>query len=170
MNKKCLVCGISTNFRLNNEPICAWCKEWQVLYRRTMNFDYRLKQCLNTFHYYQIGELRKWRKRNDYSELCYERDSGMFDEGCYEGNIDTAQHLYDRFGVCMTRIKRTDSTRRDWVLAAINADVVVVKGGNGYRLYNNVKKWEIIKTHCCNPKPNISHISYFVCDENAICN
>jgi len=58
MNKDCLSCGIPTNFRLNDEPICGWCKDWQELYRRVVNFSYRLKQCLSTFHYDQMEELR----------------------------------------------------------------------------------------------------------------
>jgi len=90
--------------------------------------------------------------------------------GCYEGNVDTAQHLYDRFGVCMTRVEHMGNDTTNCTAASRSADLVVVKGGNQFRIYTDVTEDQWICSFCPNGRePDISHISYFVCDENAQC-
>lgn len=108
---------------------------------------------------------------------CYECDMSSLNPGCYAGNISTKQHFFDRFGICMRRSQKTGSQNRSCTPAKRSADAVVVKGGPQFRLYINVTKGQRLCTYCpASPlaeaackKPDISHISYFVCDENATC-
>lgn len=107
---------------------------------------------------------------------CYECDMGDLTPKCYSGNIGNAQHFFNRFGICMKMTHKTGAQNKSCTSAKWNADAVVVKGGPGFRLYTNVKKGNKLCTYCppgmpsiaCK-KPNISHIGYFKCNENAVC-
>lgn len=151
-------------------------------------------QCAEGFHLHPetcdcwcdpVGEPecdnQVWNERTcSWEGDCYECDSSMFNEGCYEGNVDTSQHLFDQFGICMSRVQHSGSHWSSCKLAEIDAAVVIVKGGNGFRLYTDVQRWDIICSYCGGltpsdvseadtKRPNISHISYFDCDPSAIC-
>jgi hypothetical protein len=91
--------------------------------------------------------------------------------GCYEGNVDTAQHLYDNHGVCMTRILHEGEKENACWLAAISTDLVVVKAGSSYKIFLDVFAGQLLCscTYPNRPQHDISHISYFMCDESAIC-
>lgn len=102
------------------------------------------------------------------------------DPDCYDGNIDTEAHFKSYFDipsdVCITRIRHDGSSRFSCTMSPIDAKWVVVKGGNGFRLYQNVSKWDWLCTYCCGAagtsspethggcsRHDISHISYFDC-------
>jgi hypothetical protein len=110
---------------------------------------------------------------------CYQCDVTALNPGCYPGNIDNKQHLFNRFGICMQRTHRTGAQNRACTTSRWNAGVVIVKGGPGFRLYTNVRVGDRLCTYCPGGitglseaecfKPNISHISYFRCNANAQC-
>lgn len=112
------------------------------------------------------SEIVYWETPGCEEEEC---DLSGIDEGCYVGNIDTAQHLYDRFGVWMELVEHTGGQNESCTSALVDADLVIVKGGDGFNLYLGVKVGDQICTCEINPQghlKDISHISYFRCEED----